>query len=160
MPSKCQVCEVQISKYKCPKCGIRYCSLTCFKDEIKHVHNESTQQPVDEGNRPDGSQPNAMDLELKKLKTDNFDRIYQKTPEIQELLSYNTVKFHLAKVYRILSTGSGALGSAEGYLSTEAKQQLAVDYLNTLRYGGIHHNEAIEEFCQIALAKLDAGSPT
>lgn len=27
----CSICKIQFSKYKCPKCNIHYCSLTCFK---------------------------------------------------------------------------------------------------------------------------------
>lgn len=29
--TKCEVCSIIESKYKCPKCSIRYCSLECFK---------------------------------------------------------------------------------------------------------------------------------
>ncbi|XP_022344522.2 zinc finger HIT domain-containing protein 3-like [Crassostrea virginica] len=32
----CEICKSQISKYKCPKCVIRYCSVTCFQS-----HKES-----------------------------------------------------------------------------------------------------------------------
>ncbi|SCU86132.1 LAME_0D04654g1_1 [Lachancea meyersii CBS 8951] len=148
MSIKCQICSVEDSRYKCPKCAIRYCSLACFKNTEKHVHYEHTteQKPVPEVAL--GKQETPM------LNSEEFNDVYQKSPEIQELLTYNTVKFHLAKVHRILSVGSGAVGSSDTNLSSEAKQQLAVDYLNTLRYGGVHYNEAIEEFCQISVGKL------
>lgn len=31
---KCQVCEEEISKYKCPKCALQYCSVGCYKNHI------------------------------------------------------------------------------------------------------------------------------
>lgn len=65
------------------------------------------------------------------------------------------MKYHLHRVYRILTVGNGVTGTDDVQMSTEMKEQLAVDYLNTLRYGGIHHNEAIEEFCQIFLEQLE-----
>ncbi|SCU86893.1 LAFA_0E03620g1_1 [Lachancea sp. 'fantastica'] len=152
MSIKCQICNEQDSKYKCPKCGIRYCSLICFKDAEKHVHDEQTAEQKVE------SKPSSEKVEQPKLKTAELDAIHRETPEIQELLTYNTVKFHLAKVYRILGAKNETAGSTGMDLSSEAKQQLAVDYLNALRYGGVHFNEAIEEFCQISAKKLDSGS--
>ncbi|CCD23147.1 Hit1p NDAI_0B01130 [Naumovozyma dairenensis CBS 421] len=143
---KCGICQLQDAKYKCPKCGIRYCSLKCFKDELKHNHN--TVEKKDEVKEANKSEQTAAAVEVK---SGEFGQIYNETPELKELLKYNTVKFHLSKVYRILNTNTGNGGS----LSTEMKNQLAIDYLNTLRYGGVHYNEAIEEFCQICLRKLE-----
>jgi hypothetical protein len=33
-PTLCQVCSEEASKYKCPKCRIRYCSVPCFKGHV------------------------------------------------------------------------------------------------------------------------------
>ncbi|CEP63177.1 Hit1p LALA0_S07e04148g [Lachancea lanzarotensis] len=153
MTIKCQICSAQDSKYKCPKCGVRYCSLACFKNAEKHVHDEQTTESKEE------SKTLSEKVELPVLKTAELDTIYRESAEIQQLLKYNTVKFHLAKVYRILGARSETTGGSKGSdLSSEAKQQLAVDYLNALRYGGVHFNEAIEEFCQISAKKLESGS--
>ncbi|KAL5009814.1 hypothetical protein ScPMuIL_012119 [Solemya velum] len=38
---KCQVCNEVVSKYRCPKCLLVYCSLSCFKD---HKDNLCTVQ--------------------------------------------------------------------------------------------------------------------
>ncbi|CUS21381.1 LAQU0S03e01266g1_1 [Lachancea quebecensis] len=151
MSAKCEICCEEPSKYKCPKCAVRYCSLSCFKNQEKHVHTEKATEEKKQA--PDSEGLDARS-DAARLPTEQFDDVYQNTKEIQELLSYNTVKFHLAKVYRILNIGVGALGSSDTQTSAEARQQLAVDYLNTLRYGGVHYNEAIEEFCQVGLAKL------
>lgn len=140
----CGICKEKPANYKCPKCGVPYCSLACYKDETKHIHEESTIEKLKD-----------TESELPKikkettLKTEELDDIYNNTPQLKELLQYNTVKFHLNKVYRILTAESS------GELNTDSRNQLAIDYLNTLRYGGIHYNEAIEEFCEITLAKLE-----
>lgn len=148
---KCAICHNNESKYRCPKCGIKYCSLACYKDESRH------KDPVD---TVDSKEQEQKEKEKEK-ETDNADssasneypQVYSDTPEIQQLLKYNTVKFHLSKVYRILC--SDVADTNELNMNSEMKRQLAVDYLNTLRYGGIHYNEAIEEFCQLSLSKLN-----
>lgn len=149
MMEKCGICKASDAKYKCPKCGVKYCSLICYKDVAKHqdpagsggdeqaYHDEAKSQPPSTAKNPLGSP--------------KWSKIFSEAPELQELLQYNTVKFHLSKVYRILN--SEAADSNES-MNSEMKRQLAVDYLNTLRYGGIHYNEAIEEFCQISLERL------
>lgn len=154
MSTLCGICNENESKYKCPKCSIRYCSLACYKDTEKHQHSEE-KESITEGLEDNKKTGEAEQTSEKKvgdrsptLRTESFNELYQETPEIQELLKYNTVKFHLAKVYRILKSN---VSSSETGLNSESKKQLAVDYLNTLRYGGIHYNEAIEEFCQISL---------
>ncbi|WWC62390.1 uncharacterized protein I303_104986 [Kwoniella dejecticola CBS 10117] len=42
--SKCQICKDQISKYKCPACPIRYCSVACYKQH-KVSHGASLSDP-------------------------------------------------------------------------------------------------------------------
>ncbi|KAJ1647398.1 hypothetical protein J3B02_001080 [Coemansia erecta] len=32
----CAICEKPLAKYSCPKCGIQYCSLACYRDQ-KHI---------------------------------------------------------------------------------------------------------------------------
>ncbi|CAG8438772.1 8727_t:CDS:2 [Ambispora leptoticha] len=36
----CEICKRQFSKYTCPRCNIRYCSLNCYKNE---QHNTCTE---------------------------------------------------------------------------------------------------------------------
>lgn len=152
---KCGICQINEFKYKCPRCGLKYCSLVCYKNEEKHIHKEK-----DESAKT-GEHPSETKIEKSKvnsetvLPTPELNTLYRDTPELQELLKYNTVKFHLSKVYRILSTDIGDSSEGSTNLNTESKKQLAIDYLNTLLYGGIHYNEAIEEFCEICLQKLN-----
>lgn len=37
----CQVCQEKLAPYKCPKCQIRYCSLTCYRDSS---HNKCSKE--------------------------------------------------------------------------------------------------------------------
>lgn len=148
---QCGICHDEIAKYKCPKCNVMYCSLKCYKDTEKHNHNEENK--AIENNDTNNDKTKDEDLNLKsessKLVTEELNDLYQTTPEIQDLLKYNTVKFHLNKVYRILTTADS------NEMNAENKRHLAIEYLNTLRYGGIYYNEAIEEFCQISINKLN-----
>ena len=161
---KCDICKEEESKYKCPTCGIRYCSLKCYKNEELHNHSKvnetktsdeknENETETDVGSKIKNTESITEDSKT-ELSTSKLNDIYQNTPQLQQLLKYNTVKFHLMKVYKILNSDVSGQG---GYsTSQDQRRQLAIDYLNTLRYGGIHHNEAIEEFCQIFLEKLEA----
>ena len=157
---KCEICQLEEAKYKCPVCSMRYCSLKCYKDTEKHKHSDKVKkEEASSQSKSETSPTSTEDLDTTiKLRSTEMDNIYQGSPQLQELLQYNTVKFHLAKVYRILtsSTSNNNNSGDSGISSNDMKKQLAVEYLNTLRYGGVHYNEAIEEFCQIFLEKLEA----
>lgn len=149
--NQCGICNDGVAKYKCPKCNVMYCSLKCYKDIEKHNHEKNTSMTESDFNGNNAVREDESDQTTKpnSLETKDLNDIYQSTPELKNLLKYNTVKFHLSKVYRILTTDSG------GDMTTDNKKHLAIEYLNTLRYGGIHYNEAIEEFCQICIRKLN-----
>ncbi|KAL3232091.1 Protein HIT1 [Nakaseomyces bracarensis] len=153
---RCQICKENDFKYKCPKCSIKYCSLACYKNSEMHIHKEEEEEDQVEKK---GEQTNGgggeTENDKKQLKTESYRKIYDETLELQELLKYNTVKFHLAKIHKIMTTKVADLNDSSTAMTTEAKKQLAIEYLNTLRYGGIHYNEAIEEFCQQTLSKLE-----
>lgn len=146
----CGICLENESKYKCPKCRIRYCSLTCYKNSEKHIHDDHLH------NRENINTSINLVEESTPLKTAKFDEFYQKSDKLRGLLRHNTVKFHLNKVYRILTSDSTNIGNSDPHMTLSVKEQLAIDYLNTLRYGGIHYNEAIEEFCQLCLESLQS----
>lgn len=139
----CGICQEKPAKYKCPKCSVKYCSLACYKDTERHKDDEAKTAET----TVDATSKDVIEVEDQDL--------LQLTPELKELLRYNTVKFHLGKVYRILKTDISDTSDPSFAMTTDMKRQLAIDYLNTLRYGGIHHNEAIEEFCEHALKLLN-----
>lgn len=151
---ECQICKKDDFKYKCPKCGIKYCSLACYKNEELHIHKDAVTTELKTEQEDKTSAKDKTESSEIKFKTEKYQNIYDNSPEIRELLNYNTVKFHLAKVHKILTTTVADFNDSTTSMSSEAKKQLAIDYLNTLRYGGIHYNEALEEFCQLTVAKL------
>lgn len=143
---KCEVCFENPSQYKCPKCLKRYCSSACYNDKVKHIHNNI--EPKLANKALDVESVADEKLESKML---HIEKILDENPKLKGLLKHNTVKYHLHKVYRILTTSNGAIGTNNNALTNEEKGQLAVDYINTLRYGGIDYNEAIEEFCEACM---------
>jgi len=36
--SICEICFKNKSQYNCPKCNISYCSLNCYRDQVKHLN--------------------------------------------------------------------------------------------------------------------------
>ncbi|KAH9202267.1 hypothetical protein LQ764DRAFT_222426 [Zygosaccharomyces rouxii] len=124
---KCGICHDNDAKYKCPKCGIKYCSLTCYKDEARHKDPvDSTDQKEEQIGK---NEKPANSAKPPQLASPEYSKIYTETPEIQELLKYNTVKFHLSKVHRILS--SEVADPNESNMNNEMKRQLAIRW-NTL----------------------------
>ncbi|KAL6939710.1 hypothetical protein ACO0RG_003555 [Hanseniaspora osmophila] len=160
----CEVCQEEPSKYKCPICQLKYGSLACYKTHQKTHANEATlPEPekqcekkttaLKDTKMEDQSEMESSSNQLihEKLHTSIYQNLLDHNKIIQELLSYNAVKYHLHKVYKILTIPEGASNTVQ---STEQKEQMAVDYLNTLRTGGNHYNEAVEEFCQVVLSNL------
>lgn len=156
---KCYICKEAESQYRCPKCSIRYCSLKCYKSE-SHVHKEDNAEEdnasISENN---GRQENIMNGTGNEIKLKTYQYMADDR-RIRELLQHNTVKFHLDKVHKILISNAGGGGPGDGPMTQETKRELAIDYLNTLRTGGIHCNEAIEEFCQTFLEILHQAPDT
>ncbi|XP_069166017.1 uncharacterized protein [Procambarus clarkii] len=45
--NKCQVCTEAVSKYKCPKCRVKYCSVVCYKTHRQdECHASSTESDI------------------------------------------------------------------------------------------------------------------
>ncbi|CAH01703.1 Hit1p [Kluyveromyces lactis] len=159
---KCEVCGDKEALYRCPKSSVRYCSLVCYKNikksESDNVEsnktdpesNSTTVKEADDTVSVPGSQTDSVESVPTPL---NKYQYALTDSRIRELLRHNTVKFHLDKVYKILNVSTVG-GSSDASMTSDMKRELATDYLNTLRTGGIHCNEAIEEFCQIFLELL------
>ncbi|KAK3587624.1 hypothetical protein CHS0354_032832 [Potamilus streckersoni] len=82
---KCEVCREVLSKYKCPQCLVRYCSLGCYKD-----HKAKSCQPIRKTdiqtmrNIPDGHQPlqdGILSNEGQSLEFDTEDKVSQEALE-------------------------------------------------------------------------------
>ncbi|CAF1235460.1 unnamed protein product [Adineta steineri] len=88
---QCQVCyENKNSSYKCPKCKIKYCSVTCFqkhKSSELCVENNIQVKPIVEVSITQTQLPIELgdDEECDHLSTDILERIGQSN-EVLELL--------------------------------------------------------------------------
>ncbi|KAF2154170.1 hypothetical protein K461DRAFT_292839 [Myriangium duriaei CBS 260.36] len=45
MAADCAICFSAASKYKCPTCEIRYCSIACYKTH-KPIHADNAEKPI------------------------------------------------------------------------------------------------------------------
>lgn len=78
--SNCGICKEEISKYKCPRCKILYCSVQCFK-----LHRESADCiKITENNNPP---PKVEQDRSKVLLKDDDDSL---SPEKLKLLATST----------------------------------------------------------------------
>ncbi|TIA21793.1 hypothetical protein D6C83_08111 [Aureobasidium pullulans] len=99
----CGVCSQNESKYKCPSCQVRYCSIACFK---QHKETHANDPPKE---KPAPAQPiaaetttvptttrNALPGSTKKVDFTNFES----DPELLRLLSrYPNLRIQLQSVY-------------------------------------------------------------
>ena len=141
----CGICQVEQSKYKCPKCSIAYCSLTCYKSEI-HTHDnlptvtDTTSQPPQQQQQTTTTPP-GDDRFLKLLQDD----------QIKYLLNQPSLQFHLLSIIKILIDPTFTPKNS----NIEQKLDIANLKLNDLRIGGIEQNELVEEFVQRCLELMN-----
>ncbi|WWC70612.1 uncharacterized protein I206_104563 [Kwoniella pini CBS 10737] len=82
---KCQICKDQISKYKCPACPIRYCSVACYKQH-KVTHEDPSSDPSSSSSQltpavvQDESAP-LLDVTLKDDTLNELDESEQIIPK-------------------------------------------------------------------------------
>lgn len=92
MKGKCEVCNDQESKYKCPSCLLLYCSLGCYR---QHKATQCNIQPDDARN--EGQNKNEMIVDSKEegeirdssSVTQNVDEDDWVSPEKLQLLGHS-----------------------------------------------------------------------
>ena len=67
----CQVCKVDVKKYKCPTCKIVYCSLKCYKQHKEDGTCEALKLQLDEKRREDLGAKSEIESVNKKRKRDD-----------------------------------------------------------------------------------------
>ncbi|TPX38322.1 hypothetical protein SmJEL517_g00119 [Synchytrium microbalum] len=73
----CGICGKQISRYTCPRCNLRYCTLTCYKSE-KHAdctetfYKESFVAELEGKRADDGEKKHMLDI-LKRFEEEQQD---------------------------------------------------------------------------------------
>lgn len=134
---ECTVCLKEQAKYRCPKCPVKYCSLTCFKSPA-HSHDSVETAPTSresgETEEPVQAPPQPAD-ELS---------VYQKIandPIIQQLLKYKSLQVHIAVIIKLLTDSS-----ITNEPLAENRREIANMRLCDLRIGGQEENELVEEF--------------
>lgn len=136
----CGICEIQESKYKCPKCSVSYCSLVCFKSE-KHVHETVVSSDTN---------TNTSDTSTSATATGNRFDVVLLDPQIQAMLKIKPLQFHLSTIMKILSDQQ-----LTNEPTTEGRREIANKKICNLRIGGIEENELIEDFVLRVLLLLN-----
>ncbi|CEI92788.1 hypothetical protein RMCBS344292_07040 [Rhizopus microsporus] len=86
----CEICEKQFSKYVCPRCNLRYCSLTCYKD-MRHAdctesfYKQSVTEEI-KSRDIDKESKNKMLEMLKRLEEEKAEEDVLEDDEYDELL--------------------------------------------------------------------------
>ncbi|ESX02729.1 hypothetical protein HPODL_05089 [Ogataea parapolymorpha DL-1] len=133
----CQICNEAPFKYKCPRCGLKYCSLKCYKSE-KHQDPETTTAPQ---LKPLKHLPKVDDPELQKL----LD-----SPEFVQYLKEPVIQLNIRIINEILNDVS----ITQEY-NTEGRTEIATRKISNLRNKGLEQNAAFDEFCNLVLNLLD-----
>ena len=142
----CDVCKKEQFKYKCSKCKsktVKICGMACYKEHnTKGEHFELSEVNLETPK----SENTANDL-------GEFEYLI-KNDKIQSLLQYNTVKYHLHKIYQLLQMDHNAI-QEDTIKNRQDLEQSIARYLSCFRENGIYKNVAIEEFIQTCLQEME-----
>lgn len=67
----CQICKVNIKKYKCPTCEVVYCSLKCYKQHKESGTCEALKLQLDKERREDSDTKSEIENQNKKRKRED-----------------------------------------------------------------------------------------
>ena len=143
----CGICQVEQSKYKCPKCSIAYCSLTCKSES--HTH-DNLPTVTDTTSQPPQQQQQTTTTTTTTPGDDKFLKLLQ-DDQIKYLLNQPSLQFHLLSIIKILIDPTFTPKNS----NIEQKLDIANLKLNDLRIGGIEQNELVEEFVQRCLELMN-----
>lgn len=138
----CGICNVNESKYKCPKCNVNYCSIGCFKDPV-HIHER-----IDETDKADEENKEVL---LTDESASKFDKLINDS-QIQSMLKFKSLQFHLSVILKIINDAS-----ITGESVLENRKEIANLKLTNLRSGGLEQNELVEDFVERVLFLLNEG---
>ncbi|RLV89529.1 Protein HIT1 [Spathaspora sp. JA1] len=144
----CGICQEQESKYKCPKCKIPYCSLTCYKSE-SHTHKEEQEEQEEPKVEVPSTHTNTGNDDIKE-DTDKFSVVVN-DPQIKSMLREPALQIHLLTIVKLLNDDS----LIQGNVNYDQRLEIVRLKLQDLRVGGIEENELVEEFIQRVLQLLN-----
>ncbi|KAK9464369.1 protein HIT1, partial [Lipomyces arxii] len=135
----CEICKQNKAAYRCPKCDIRYCSLTCYKDP-NHVHPDAA--PVIEKQDETVTDSDVIEVAEQPANPQTLQyRVVLADPDIQNMLQSPTLQHHLMNVFDVLSDPA-----VSGEQTAAGRRDVALKKLRELRAGGVESNVEIEEF--------------
>jgi len=154
MKMLCQICNANESKYTCPKCTIRYCSLKCFKSEDhkqkdQQSENEKVKHSAESEQVEAQGTPNFSGIPLSEIDDPLLKKLIQDKP-FQEFISSPVIKFHLFIIIEILNDIS-----LTNEYSYDGRLEIVSKKLNNLREGGLENNEYFNQFVNYLLTFLE-----
>ena len=156
----CDICKENTFKYKCSKCKTsptKICSMDCYKEHNnKGEHNIEQEKEIEKEEKKNdiiSTDKNEKENKINPNVLAEFKPLLE-NPKIQELLKYNTVKYHLHKIYQLLQLDYKSI--QEDTITSQKDLDGAVArYLSCFRANGVYRNEAIEEFVLLVLNELE-----
>ena len=133
--------------------------MDCYKE-----HNNKGEHNIEEEKEIGKEEKKNDTISTDKNENENENKINPnvlaefkpllENPKIQELLKYNTVKYHLHKIYQLLQLDYKSI--QEDTITSQKDLDAAVArYLSCFRANGVYRNEAIEEFVLLVLNELE-----
>lgn len=119
------------------------------KESNDEILNETTQRPVTAEQESEKQEDISVDPSLMAEY-----KVLLENPNIQELLKYNTVKYHLNKIYQLLELDYKSI-QEDTITSQGDLDDFVARYLSCFRRNGVYRNEAIEEFAILVLKELE-----
>lgn len=82
----CNVCNINDSRYKCPKCTVNYCSLSCFKLHKQENCQSKTKPALHETNVSKASINNTSDHNKEELVKYSALKVLRESKEMRNML--------------------------------------------------------------------------
>lgn len=144
--AKCEICNELEMKYTCPKCGVKYCSLKCFKSEIHKSMDESKLEKIDI--KPESIEQNQENEIENAIETENNTKIEDtmidsliKDDKFKYYMKSPPLQLHILSIIEILNNIS-----LTNEYSSDGRREIASKKINNLRLGGLESNEWVNEF--------------
>lgn len=144
----CGICGENESKYTCPKCLSKYCSLACFKS-AKHVEMDEKKSELKENVKEEEKQVESTTAPQAEI-DDPMVAALVKEPQFQEYIQSPIIQFHLFTILEIMENVS-----LTNEYSRDGRLEIASRKLNNLRTGGVEENEYMEEFVEWLLVWIE-----
>ena len=130
-PIKCQICETEDSKYKCPKCYLNYCSIPCFTKH-KEIPCQKVEQNQNKSNNKQISVPKVLGKldELKNLTPEQINSL--ESNENLKILMQENREIHNIFQHLLLNGDTTVNKICNDIEEIEKSSPVFVDYIQQL----------------------------